>query len=595
MTVNTDPLLVELLLRWEALREAGSDQPAELLRSTEPRLDEELRRREQALRYMQEKFALEPDGDSRNVAPQAKQTSDATIHFPQRSTTEGMDDGPGVVVPGYEILGELGHGGMGVVYKARQTRLNRCVALKMILAGEHASVEERARFLKEAEAAARVVHPNVVQIHDVGDQNGRPFLAMELVPGQSLADYLAGQPLPAHEAAELIRVIADAVHAAHCCGVVHRDLKPGNVLLASRETNASRGKSDGNRPNCSLDNPKITDFGLAKRLDVPEALTQTGAILGTPGYLAPEQAQGKPVGPPADIYALGAILYECLTGRPPFRAATPMETLLQTLEHEPVSPRLLNPAVSRDLETICLKCLKKDSEGRYPSARELALELGRFLAGEPIRARSVHVLEEMAKALQRSMAPGALDQVAWGNVLLGFAPIALTFHLFVFLLAGQQDFLARWIVPIRAAQFLAMGLVYCLVRWGRLRPRTPLERNMLTVVVGYVVSCLLIQQAIQRTVGPGVDELVLYPPNLVLSGLVFFVLGSSVWGRCYLFALAFFIASLVTPSALPWSPLVYGLLWGTILLGSGLHIRRLGLEETKRELLANRIQADPRS
>jgi WD40 repeat protein len=289
---------------------------------------------------------------------------------------------------GYEILGELGRGGMGVVYRARQQGLGRVVALKMVLAGSHAGPEELARFQREAEAVARLQHPNIVQIHEVGDDDGWPFFSLELVEGGSLDSRMAGNPWPALPAARLVETLARAVAVAHAAGIVHRDLKPGNVLLTIDGT------------------PKVTDFGLAKRLDEAAAAgprTQTGAILGTPGYMAPEQAAGNnpAVGPAADIYALGAILYELLTGRPPFRAANVLDTLRQILTEEPVPPRRLQPAVPRDLETIALKCLEKPLAKRYASALDLADDLRRFQEGKPIRARPVRAAEHVWRWCRR--------------------------------------------------------------------------------------------------------------------------------------------------------------------------------------------------
>jgi WD40 repeat protein len=280
-------------------------------------------------------------------------------------------------IPGYEILGELGRGGMGVVYKARQVQLDRLVALKMILSGSHAGEAELARFRTEGEAVARLQHPNIVQIHEVGEVDGRPFFSLEFCPGGSLDRQLDGTPLPPLKAAQLVETLARAMHTAHQAGIVHRDLKPANVLLAADGT------------------PKVTDFGLAKRLEsepgvsTPGGLTVSGAIMGTPSYMAPEQAGGKSrgIGPAADIYALGAILYECLTGRPPFKAATPLETVLQVIGDDPVPPARLNPRVPRDLETICLKCLQKDPSKRYDSAEALVTDIARFLKGHPVHAR----------------------------------------------------------------------------------------------------------------------------------------------------------------------------------------------------------------
>jgi WD40 repeat protein/tetratricopeptide (TPR) repeat protein/tRNA A-37 threonylcarbamoyl transferase component Bud32 len=288
---------------------------------------------------------------------------------------------------------------MGVIYRARQASLGRVVALKMIREVELAGPQERERFRREAEAAARLQHPNIVQVFEVGEHEGRAFFSMEYVEGGSLHQKLAGTPLPPREAAGLVRTLARAVHHAHQRGIIHRDLKPGNVLISfSREPGTSAG-TDAPAPGSRLNDciPKIADFGLAKLLqDEPGELatgaaTRSGAILGTPNYMAPEQARGhnRGLGPGADLWALGAILYECLTGRPPFSAATVLETLEQVVAHEVVPPRQFQPRVPRDLETISLRCLQKDPARRYPSADVLADELGRFLDGRPIQARPV--------------------------------------------------------------------------------------------------------------------------------------------------------------------------------------------------------------
>jgi WD40 repeat protein len=338
--------------------------------------------------------------------------------------TLGHDDAGGEGapprVPGYEVQEELGRGGMGVVYRARQTALGREVALKMILAGGHAGEEARARFRTEAEAVARLSHPNIVQVFEVGEAGGLPFLSLEFVDGGSLERKLAATPLKAREAAALVEALAGAMHYAHERGVVHRDLKPANVLLASPVASAPGGRhGEGARlsPGANATGlagytPKVTDFGLAKKLG-EQGQTQTGAILGTPSYMAPEQAEAKKeVGPSADLYALGAILYECLTSRPPFRAANPLDTILQLLTDDPVPVRQLQPGVPVDLETVCHKCLHKDPARRYPGALALADDLRRFLAGEPVNARPVGRLERGARWVRRRPAAAALLALA---------------------------------------------------------------------------------------------------------------------------------------------------------------------------------------
>jgi WD40 repeat protein len=306
-------------------------------------------------------------------------------------------------IAGYDILGVLGHGAMGVVYQARDRRLKRVVALKMVLAGAHASMRDRERFRVEAEAVARLQHPNIVQIYEIGEQDGRPYCALEYLDGGTLASRIKEAPLPAAEAARVLELLARAMHAAHQKGIVHRDLKPGNVLLA--------GNPALPPAQCV---PKIVDFGLAKLLDEDAGQTRTGAVMGTPSYMAPEQAAGKTreVGPAADIYSLGAILYDSLTGRPPFKAETVMDTLQQVLTREPVAPTSLNPKVPRDLETICLKCLDKEPARRYANAGELADDLRRFLDGEPIKARPVSVWGRGVKWAKRRPALAAMTALA---------------------------------------------------------------------------------------------------------------------------------------------------------------------------------------
>jgi serine/threonine protein kinase len=319
-------------------------------------------------------------------------------------------------IPGYEVLGELGRGGMGVVYQARHLGLKRPVALKVVLAGGHADPQELARFRAEAEAVARLQHPNVVQIYEVGEHDGLPFLALEFCAGGSLAQRLAGTPLPPRAAAELAQTLARAMHSAHTQGVVHRDLKPANILLRRKSENpnpkSEQGPSDVSDFGFRISDfePKVTDFGLAKRLDGSHGLTQTGQVMGTPSYMAPEQASGRAreVGPAADVYALGAVLYELLTGRPPFRAATSLETLDQVLHDEPVAPARLQSGVPRDLETVCLKCLHKEPSRRYASAADLADDLRRFLDGRPIAARRTPAWERAGKWARRRPAAAAL-------------------------------------------------------------------------------------------------------------------------------------------------------------------------------------------
>jgi WD40 repeat protein/tRNA A-37 threonylcarbamoyl transferase component Bud32 len=319
-------------------------------------------------------------------------------------------------VPGYEILAELGRGGMGVVYQARHLKLNRVVALKMVLAGGHASAEDLVRFLDEAQVVARLQHPNIVQVYETGQHQGLPFMALEFVAGGSLAGLLRDTPLPPRAAARLVEQLARGIHAAHQAGIVHRDLKPANILLSGAGPGAG-----GATEALATAIPKITDFGLAKRVEAGSGLTASGAVLGTPSYMAPEQAGGggKRVGPAADVYALGAVLYECLTGRPPFLGPTPLDTLVQVVANEPVPPRQLQPQTPRDLETICLKCLQKEPPKRYATAEDLAEDLRRFQADEPIQARAAGRVEKLWRWCRRNPVVAGLTAAMAVTLLLG--------------------------------------------------------------------------------------------------------------------------------------------------------------------------------
>ncbi|QVL30298.1 protein kinase [Telmatocola sphagniphila] len=313
----------------------------------------------------------------------------------------------------YEVFEEIGRGGMGVVYRARQLRPNRIVALKMLLRSNRAISDGLDRFRSEAEAVGRLSHPNIVQVFEAGDHDGLPFFTLEYCEGGSLAEKLSGVPQPPLTAASLVVVLAQAIQSAHDRGILHRDLKPANVLFAADGT------------------PKVTDFGLAKLIDQDGGQTHTGTVIGTPSYMAPEQALGeaKRVGPPADIYALGAILYEVLTGRPPFRGATILETLDQVRSREPVSVRELNPAVPKDLETICLKCLNKEPGNRYGSGTELAEDLNRYLSGETIYARPAGRIEKFGRWCRRDpylAATGAFAIVAMIGAMI--ASLAYAFE-----------------------------------------------------------------------------------------------------------------------------------------------------------------------
>jgi len=307
----------------------------------------------------------------------------------------------------YELLEEIGRGGMGVVYRARQRSLDRIVALKTILAGRFARASDVERFKAEAQAAATLRHPNIVAIHEVGKCDGQHYFTMDYVPGRSLAELVRESPLSANRAARYVCAIAEAIEEAHRHGTLHRDLKPSNVLIDEH------------------DEPRITDFGLAKRLNDESDLTISGRAIGSPSFMPPEQAAGdrRAIGPHSDVYALGALLYHLLTGRAPFAAETIEATLAQLLQNDPVSPRMLNPTVPRDLETICLKCLEKEPPRRYQAARQLAEELRRFLEGEPILARPVSAAERIWRWSNRRPAVAGLALALAISLLAGFVAV----------------------------------------------------------------------------------------------------------------------------------------------------------------------------
>jgi serine/threonine-protein kinase len=495
-----------------------------------------------------------------------------TLPFPMPATgreaatlaSDAPERGPGATTPrrfgDYELLEEIGHGGMGVVYKARQAGLNRLVALKTIRPGCLGSAEDLQRFRTEAEATAGLQHPHIVAIHEVGEVDGQHFYSMDYIDGPSLAQRVAEGPLPGSLAARYVLGVARAIQYAHRHSILHRDLKPSNVLLDAD------------------DQPHVADFGLAKKIG-DTGQTRTGAVLGTPSYMAPEQALGKnrELGPACDVYGLGAVLYELLTGRPPFKSDTPLDTVMQVVERDPAPPRLLNAKIDRDLEAIVLKCLEKDPARRYPTAEDLARDLERYLAGEPVSVHSFNVLDRLARSLDRSHYD--VEFHGYGTMFLLFAAIVLAEHLLVtFLTLGEPPYPLRWLVLSRVGQFGLMGLVFWRYRRRRLLATSTPERLLWAIVISYLLAnvfVVLVGRELARPDVP-VDELTFFPAWSILAGVALYVLGSTYWGRCYAFSGLFFAAAVLMPFALHSAPLAFGLIWTVTLTSIGLHLRYLG-------------------
>lgn len=461
---------------------------------------------------------------------------------------------------GYELYEEVGRGGMGVVYRARQVALNRTVAVKLLRADDPIAAK---RLLAEARAAARLDHPGIVPIFEVGDYGGRPFLAMAFVPGGTLADRAAGGPLPARDAARLVRDAARAVQHAHEQGVIHRDLKPGNVLLDER------GR------------PKVGDFGLAKADGAP-TLTTDGAVLGTPAYMPPECAAGRAAtaGPGADVYGLGGILYALLTGRAPFSADTPLEALRRAAEDDPVPPRDTNRAVPRGLEAVCLKCLEKDPARRYPSAAALAADLDRFLAGETPHAERVRWVDWLGRQFNRAV--DFSPSRRWGRFLLVLTVVMPLVHVAMYF--GTRAATAGWVFWV---WFLGTT---CATAWGpwllvaarrRLDPR---EREILLFWVGVSIGRVILFATycpLSGEVHSG-EVYRFFPASLVLYGVMLFGEGRLYWGRLYLIGGGHFVAALVLVQLVPVAPVLYGAWHALVMLRIALHLRLRAAERAAR-------------
>ncbi len=466
----------------------------------------------------------------------------------------------------YELLEELGRGGMGIVFRARQKGLNRIVALKMLLAGDVAKADDRARIRAEAQAAASLKHPNIVPVYEVGEHDGRDYFTMPFVEGQSLAQRLADGPMPPREAARIVAEVAGAVQHAHEQGIIHRDLKPGNILLGDR----GQGTGDREEPlfsslspvPCPLF-PMVTDFGLAKRLalaDGEKNLTRTGDVLGTPSFMPPEQAasQRGAIGPLSDVYSLGAILYAALTGRPPFQAASRLDTLFMVLEQDPVPPRLLNPKVDRDLEIICLKCLQKQPEMRYASAADLAKDLEAFLSGEPLSIRPGELRDFIARIFRPTHHVAVLEN--WGGLWMAHSLFTLLLCLLTWGLQRLQvhdriPYLALWVGGV---------MTWAWIFWQMRRRRGPVtfvERQIAHVWAAGVAGSFAVLM-IEWMLGKPVLEFA--PMLAILGGMVFLAKAGTLSGMFYLAVAVLF----ATAGAMILWPESGMLLYGVALAGS---------------------------
>jgi len=437
----------------------------------------------------------------------------------------------------YELLEELGRGGMGIVYRARQISLNRELAVKMILLGQLASPADRERFQAEAESAARLDHPGIVPVYEVGEIDGQPYFSMKYVRGETLTQRLTDGLVSPKEGAGILACVARAIHYAHRQGVLHRDLKPSNILI----------DNDGQ--------PHVSDFGLAKRVQEAESLTRTGAILGTPAYMAPEQAAGArgEVGPASDVFSLGTILYQMLTGKPPFQAASPVDTILMLLEQDVVPPRVVNPRVDRDLEMIALRCLQKPIDLRYDSASGLADDLEAYLNDEPISARSGRLGQVLSQMFRETHHSVVLEN--WGllwmwHSLALFSACALT-NVLQWMQVERWIYMALWTMGI----WIWAGVFWWLRR--RMGPVTFVERQIAHV---WASSMVAIAGLFFVEMWLGLPALTLSPVLPLIAGMVFVIKAGILSGTFYLQATALF----ATSPLMAWFPQVGHLIFGTV-------------------------------
>tara|TARA_Y100001933_G_scaffold242064_1_gene269401 strand:+ start:1556 stop:3271 length:1716 start_codon:yes stop_codon:yes gene_type:complete len=452
----------------------------------------------------------------------------------------------------YELLEEIGRGGMGIVYRAVQKSLQRVVAVKMLLRRDLASQADLLRFRSEAEAAAQLDHPGIVSIFEVGEHQGHPFYSMRYIEGTTLSKRLQAGPIPPREGAQILLRVAEAVQAAHARGVLHRDLKPSNILIDLA------GK------------PHVSDFGLAKRLEGNQTMTHTGAILGTPCYMSPEQAAGSrgDVGPVSDVWSLGAILYQVLVDKPPFQASSPMDTLLAVLEVDPPLPRSINREVNRDLEMIALKTLQKPQDLRYASAADLANDLRAFLASEPIAARQGGVLDVVSRLLRETHHAVVLEN--WGLLWMWHSVVVLILSVITDVLAWQ-GVESRWPYVVLWTGGLALWAPIFWALRHRAGPVTAVERQVAHIWGGTMIASMLLFSVEELL---GLPVLKLSPVLALLAGLMFFAKAGILSGIFYIQSICLFVTGLVMCGLPQFQHILFGLVSGGCFFIPGLKYYR---------------------
>jgi len=559
MTPERDEQLAALIDRLAGEQRAGGTADIEAVARSHPDLADELR---ELWAVAQFAHMARPAGPP---SPAGAPTGVFTPSLTDAPTTQA----PSAALPrdfgDFELLEEIGRGGMGVVYRARQKSLDRAVAVKMVREAHLATEADRARFRTEANAAAQLKHPNIVTVYEVGSVGGQAYLCMEHVGGQTLAEKVRTDgPLPPRVAAQLVAVIARAVEHAHAEGIIHRDLKPSNILLsAEREARSAELKAADDpalqsshsalrTPHSGLA-PKVSDFGLAKKIDNSESLTRTGAVVGTPSYMSPEQAAGrKDLTPATDVYALGAVLYELLTGRPPFQAAHPVDTLLLVLEQEPVPPRYLNPTVDRELELICLKCLQKPAEMRYPTAAALAADLEAYAAGQPVAAAPSGLRFFFARLFRETHHADILEN--WGKLWMWHSAMIFLLCLLTQVMKWSDLDGHVWYMSVWSVGLVTWGGVLWQLRKAA-GPVLFVERQIAHAWAAGV--CASIAMFWIEWLIP-LPALTLSPAVAVAAGMVMVFTAGILSGRFYIWAAANFAASVVMPLVPQVSILLFG-------------------------------------